>query len=114
MRKSILALLVGMALLPSYAAVSARAAPVPCEDTQKQLETALLTKQLAGADKAEFNELKAKGMSVANLRTFVERDNSYTQPLVVLGQQAAIVLQGTCQHPAVTLASRVHHRFWKK
>lgn len=50
MRNSSLALLVGMALLPSFASVSANAATVPCEDMQKELETALQTKQPAEAD----------------------------------------------------------------
>jgi hypothetical protein len=86
MRKPVLALLATMAVVPSFAAVSANAATVPCEDMQKQLETALKTNKPLDADKAKFDELKAKGDERCKSEDDRRADTFYTDALAILGK----------------------------
>ncbi len=86
MRKPVLALIAGITVIPSFAAVSANAATVPCEDMQKQLETALQAKKPLDANKAKFDELKAKGDERCKSEDDHRADDFYTQAFAILGK----------------------------
>lgn len=86
MRKLVLAAIAGISMIASFGSVSVNAATIPCEDMQKQLETALQTKKPADADKAKFDELKAKGDERCTSEDDRRADGFYTEALAILGQ----------------------------
>lgn len=85
MRKTLLSLALASVAVTGLAAGHASAAPVACEDLKAKLETAMQTAKPADADKAKFDDLKARGDERCTAEDDRRADDFYTQALALLG-----------------------------
>jgi hypothetical protein len=86
MRTFTLAVLAGTFAAAALASGFASAETVACEDLQAKLETALKTTTPGAADKAKFDDLKARGDERCKSEDDRRADDFYTQALAMLGQ----------------------------
>ncbi|MBN8951409.1 MULTISPECIES: hypothetical protein [unclassified Rhizobium] len=69
-----------------YAANTARAASVPCEELLKQLRAAEAAAKPSDADKAKISDLEAKGIERCNADDDKRADEFFNQALKILGK----------------------------
>ena len=83
MKKLAIAALAAAALIGSFAPF-AQAANVPCEEALKELRAAESTGTVADADKANYEDLKAKGIERCNADDDKRADDFFTQAMALI------------------------------
>lgn len=84
--KTIRILAPAVVLLVGAAGFSAHAANVPCEDMLKQLRDKEAATPVSDADKAAFEDLKAKGIERCNADDDKRADDFFTQAMALIGK----------------------------
>lgn len=85
MRNTIVALLLGLGVVVAPRAHGS-AASMPCEEALKQLRDKEATTAVADAQKALYDDLKAKGIERCNADDDKRADDLFAQAMALLGQ----------------------------